>query len=95
VNYIHYAVKECGKFDGPFAELFRSFWNRYMGLTGDDKLVEVVQPFFAFRVLVITNPDFYPEESNQNRRKLLNFGHSVLAEETFDIDRINDYFEGR
>jgi hypothetical protein len=93
VNYIHYAIKDRGTFDGPFAELFRVFLGTYMEKTEDGGLYEVAQPFFAFRVLVLANPAFYPEDSDGTRRKLLNFGRSVLEEDRFHVDRIPDYLE--
>ncbi|MBN1848149.1 MAG: aminoglycoside phosphotransferase family protein [Deltaproteobacteria bacterium] len=94
VNYLHYAIKHCGKFDGPFAELFRLFWDRYLEKTGDTEIFDVVQPFFAFRILVITNPRFYADDTYITRRKMLNFGHAVLREPRFQIDCIPDYLEG-
>jgi hypothetical protein len=94
INYLRYAVKERGGFEGPFAELFRLFWEEYLRKTNDKEIFNVVQPFFAFRALVITNPGFYGEDSNEIRRKLLNFGHSVLEEPSFKIDRIPGYLEG-
>jgi hypothetical protein len=93
INYLRYALKECGRFDGPFAELFKLFWDHYLRKTGDNKIFEVIQPFFAFRALVITNPVFYPEDSSITRRKLLNFGHSVLGTRRFNLDRITEYME--
>lgn len=94
VNYLHYALKERGRFEGPFAELFRLFWDKYMDDTHDNGIYDVVQPFFAFRILVITNPGFYPEDSYEVKRKLMNFGHSVLEEKRFKIDHIPVYLEG-
>ncbi|MBN1626439.1 MAG: aminoglycoside phosphotransferase family protein [Deltaproteobacteria bacterium] len=93
INYLYYALKDCGRFEGPFAELFNLFWEDYIRNTGDDEMFEVVQPFFAFRALVISNPEFYPDESNLTRRKLFNFGYSVLGERRFNIGDIPDYLE--
>ena len=93
VNYIHYALKDRGTFEGPFAQLFRLFLEYYLEKAGDNGFFEVTQPFFAFRVLVLANPRFYPEDSLETKRKLLNFGHSVLDEDWFDVDRISDYME--
>jgi hypothetical protein len=91
VNYIHYAVKGTGTFRGPFAELFRQFVGEYLEKTGDEKILEVVQPFFAFRILVLANPRFYPRETDEIRRKLMNFGFSVLETERFDTQKIAEY----
>lgn len=95
VNYIHYAIKDCGIFAGPFAELFRLFLDYYFEKTNDDGFFEVTQPFFAFRVLVLANPKFYPGDSAETKRKLLKFGHSVLETERFDTKKISDYIEGK
>jgi hypothetical protein len=93
VNYIYYAIRDRGTFEGPFAELFRLFLDAYLEKTKDDGFFEVAQPFFAFRVLVIANPRFYPDNSDANRRKLLNFGHAVLEADRFHVARISDYLE--
>ncbi len=95
VNYVHHAIKHRGTFEGPFKELFFIFLNAYLEKTGDNALFDVISPFFAFRVLVIANPRFYPRESDETRRKLFNFGQSVLKDSSFDINRIAAYIEGR
>ncbi len=95
VNYIHYAVKDRGTFEGPFAELFRMFLDAYLEKTGDDGFFEVCQPFFAFRVLVIANPKFYPDDTTETKRKLIDFGSSVLETARFEPERIPDYMEGK
>lgn len=94
VNYIHYAVKERGTFAGPFAELFRIFLDAYIEKTGDIGFFEVAQPFFAFRVLVIANPKFYPDDTTETKRRLMNFGFSVLDTARFEPNKISEYLEG-
>ncbi len=91
MNYIHYAVKDRGTFAGPFAELFRIFLDAYLEKTGDTGFFEVAQPFFAFRVLVIANPKFYPDDTAEIRRRLMNFGFSVLETARFEPVKIADY----
>ncbi|MBW1801664.1 MAG: phosphotransferase [Deltaproteobacteria bacterium] len=93
VNYIHYAIKDRGTFEGPFSELFRLFLESYLEKTNDAGFFEVVQPFFAFRILVLANPRFYPEDSYVTKRKLINFGLSALEEDRFRVDKISDYME--
>ena len=93
VNYIHYAIKDRGTFAGPFAELFRLFLEAYLEKTNDGGFFEVAQPFFAFRVLVIANPKFYPDDTTETKRKLIDFGFSVLETERFDTENISDYME--
>jgi aminoglycoside phosphotransferase (APT) family kinase protein len=95
VNYVHYAIKDRGTFEGPFSELFRLFLRYYFEKTNDDTLFEVIQPFFAFRILVVANPSFYPDDASQIKRKLLTFGRSVLETERFEIEKIPEYIEGK
>jgi serine/threonine protein kinase len=95
INYIHYAIKDSGTFDGPFAELFRVFLDSYLEKSRDDGFFEVSQPFFAFRVLVVANPKFYPDDKNETRRKLIDFGFSVLETKRFQVEKIAEYLEGK
>jgi len=95
MNYIHYAVKDRGTFEGPFAELFRIFLDAYLERRPDDVLLEVCQPFFAFRVLVVANPKFYPDDAKETKKKLIDFGFSVLHAERFEPERVAHYLEGR
>jgi hypothetical protein len=59
----------------------------YLEKTKDNGFFGVTQPFFAFRVLVIANPKFYPDDTAETKRKLLNFGLSVLETERFDTKK--------
>lgn len=90
-NYIYYALKDRGRFEGPFAELCRLFLDTYLELTRDDELLDLVQPFFAFRVLVIANPRFYPEDTAAVKRKLIAFGLAVLDTGRFDLESMPHY----
>jgi len=94
VNYIYYAIKDQKIFNGPFAELFHIFTESYLDESGDYGFFDVAPPFYAFRVLVIAHPRFYPDDSIATKRSLLNFGHAVLEDERFHMDRINEYLGG-
>ncbi len=92
VNFLFFALRTTGGFSGPFAELFRHFWDRYAERSGDRDLPGVVAPHFAFRGLVLANPLWYPKESDDVRRKLFRFILSVLEAERFEPDRIPAWF---
>lgn len=94
VNYIYYAIKHQQIFNGPFAELFHIFMESYLDETKDCDFFDVAAPFFAFRVLVIAHPRFYPDDTALTKRRLLNFGRSVLDDDRFHLDQINAYLEG-
>jgi aminoglycoside phosphotransferase (APT) family kinase protein len=93
VNYVFFALRSLGAFDGPFAELFRTFWKTYSDTSGDAGLREAVAPHFAFRALVLANPLWYPRESEQTRRLLFRFTLSVLETRAFQPEAIPSYLD--
>jgi hypothetical protein len=94
MNYIYYALKERQSFDGPFAEFLRLFLDTYLEKTQDWDMLELIQPFLAFRVLVLANPEFYPGDPNEIKQALLTFGRSVLEVEKFQVESIPAYLKG-
>ncbi len=54
-----------------------------------------MQPFFAFRALVVASPLWYPNLDRSVREKLFNFIDNVLDAKEFDYQHVNDYFERR
>jgi hypothetical protein len=91
INYIFYSLQKCGKLSGAFEHLFRMFWENYLKKTGDLEILEVVQPFYAWRGLVVASPVWYPSLSKEVRLKLFNFTRNVLHCEEFDFCCVNDY----
>jgi aminoglycoside phosphotransferase (APT) family kinase protein len=91
INPLFYALRTRGGFEGPFAELFRTFWDRYLERSGDGELPRVIAPHLAFRALVVANPLWYPRESEAVRRALFRFLLSVLEAPAFEPDLIPDY----
>jgi aminoglycoside phosphotransferase (APT) family kinase protein len=84
INYVFFALREKGRFHGPFADLFHLFWNRYRAASGDEAVADVVAPHFTFRALVLANPLWYPAEAEGTRRALLRFVVGVLERERFE-----------
>jgi hypothetical protein len=61
----------------------------YLQETQDHELLEVIQPFYAFRGLVVASPIWYPNIDQQVRQRLFNFVRNVLEVETFDYRNVN------
>ena len=53
-----------------------------------------MQPFYAFRGLVVASPVWYPNISLETRRKMFNFIRGVLEAENFDYKDAEKYFKG-
>jgi len=93
INYLFYSLQTYGKLEGPFKDLFDLFWSHYLSETGDEEMLKVIQPFYAWRGLVIASPVWYPNLPLKVRKKLFNFVLNVLKTEEFDIDQVNSYFK--
>ncbi|RZN41528.1 MAG: aminoglycoside phosphotransferase family protein [Methanophagales archaeon ANME-1-THS] len=93
INYLFFGLlKTDGKeLDEDFKGLFELFIAEYLKQTGDYELLEVIQPFYAFRGLVVASPIWYPNISLDTRRKLFNFIRNVLEEDEFDYKKVDGY----
>ncbi len=93
INYIFYSLQRYGKLGGAFQKLFDVFWNNYLDKTEDDEILEIVQPFYAWRSLVVASPIWYPHIPLEIRKKLFNFIHNVLETEKFELKAVNSYLK--
>ena len=94
MNYLFFSLQGLGRLGGSLESLFRRFWDRYLKTSGDLEMLQVVAPFFAFRGLVMAHPVWYPNLTKDVRQKLLKFIQSVLRQDIFNPDEVNQYFEG-
>ncbi len=53
----------------------------------------MIQPWFAWRALVLASPTWYPEISEDVRRTLLTFARRVMSTESYDYRNVNQYLE--
>jgi aminoglycoside phosphotransferase (APT) family kinase protein len=93
INYLFFSLQRSGSLEGPFRDLHDAFWERYLDLRLDYELAGVVQPWLAWRALVLASPVWYPTIAEGVRRKLLTFAGRVLSTERYDYGRVNQYLE--
>jgi tRNA A-37 threonylcarbamoyl transferase component Bud32 len=93
INYLFLSLQWSGSFDGPFRSLFYFFWNTYMETTGDLEMSQIIQPFLAWRGLVIANPIWYPALSSEIRLTIFRFIQNVLSSSTFNPEDMNEYLK--
>ena len=91
INYIFFSLRYHGDVRGAYLEGLQLFFREYLKATGDEELLEVLAPFYAFRGVVVANPVFYPDVTSAVRRKIFNFVKNVLLSERFEISRIHEY----
>jgi aminoglycoside phosphotransferase (APT) family kinase protein len=78
INYIFFSLKFYGEFREPFQTLTRNFLNSYIKKSGDKELLNVIQPFYVWRALVLASPIWYPKLPQKTRNKLIQFIKEVL-----------------
>lgn len=91
VNFLFFSLQRYGRLDGPFKEMHDLFWRKYFTLRPDDGLPYVVQPWFAWRCLVLASPVWYPDISGDVRDTLFRFIRKVLKLKRFDYRKVNEY----
>jgi hypothetical protein len=91
INYLFFSLQRYSELAGAFADLYTAFWESYLNQRADDELLAVIQPWFAWRILVLASPQWYPTLTNAARRKLLTFARRVLNEERFIWQDLNQY----
>jgi hypothetical protein len=91
MNYLFFSLQRYGRLQGHFEKLFLDFWQRYLKASGDEEMLNVSAPFFAFRGLVMAHPVWYPKLDGDVRDKLFNFMEAVLEAPSFNPDQVNSY----
>jgi thiamine kinase-like enzyme len=91
INYLFFSLQRYGKLAGPFVDLYVAFWEYYLAQRRDPELLSVIQPWFAWRILVLASPQWYPKLEMAARRKLFSFARRIVAEERFEWQQINRY----
>jgi hypothetical protein len=92
INYLFFSLQSSGRIEGDFEKMFHTFWDNYLGKTGDGEMFEVIAPFYAWRGLVIASPAWYPHLSPAVRAKIFIFIGNVLAADRFDPGQAKGYF---
>ena len=91
LNYVFFSLQRNHRLEGPLENLFRRFWTRYLEKSGDEGVLQVIAPFFAFRALVMASPVWYPTLPEVVRLRLLAFTLAVLEQPKFDPAKVNSY----
>jgi hypothetical protein len=93
INYLFFSLQRSGRLEGPFQTLHEAFWQRYLDQRPDESLTRVIQPWFAWRALVLASPTWYPDLSEEVRCQMLTFAQRVLAldDAPYDFRAVNQY----
>jgi aminoglycoside phosphotransferase (APT) family kinase protein len=92
INFVFFALDHAGAWPGAMRMLFQRFLLRYVERTGDDQLLDVLAPWFAWRGLVVASPAFYPDLPGAARDRLLRFVERALDAPRFDLAFADEVF---
>ena len=93
INYLFFSLMKHGELRNTYLYLWNKFIETYLDDTGDEELLKVIQPFYAWRGLVVASPIWYPNLEYETRRKIFNFIHNILDTDTIDYKNIHTYFD--
>ncbi len=92
VNYLFFGLLKGAGVAEPFRRLFARFFAVYLDRTRDEALLEVLPPFYLFRLLVIANPRWYPQIPDRVRLALLRFARAMSEPKPFDPAAVDAAF---
>ena len=95
INYLFYSLQKYGSLKGNFQKLFHLFWENYLKKTNDFEILKVIQPFYAWRAMVVASPIWYPNLPREVRIKLFNFIKNILQTKELDLDNMDLLFESK
>lgn len=91
INYIFFSILATGDVRGAYREALELFYREYISASRDEEMLAVVAPFYAFRGAVVGNPLFYPDVTDEQRKKIFRFVLNVLDDGAFDVGKVNEY----
>lgn len=83
INYLFFGLEHRDAWSAGLGELWRTFWRTYLA-RGDQGVLDVAAPFFAWRALVVCNPQWYPHLKADDRDRMLRFAERTLDAPRFD-----------
>lgn len=90
VNYLFFSLTTQAQLGGALRAVWQRFWDTYLEASGDREILEVVAPFFTWRLLVLASPVWYPNVAESVRHRLLCFAERLLQGAVFDPARIDE-----
>lgn len=95
INYLFFALQRSSEFRGPLRQMHDHFWDTYLRRRQDPEMLGVIQPWLAWRALVLASPLWYPQLDDRARLQLLAYARNVMHAPRYDYLRVERYLEGR
>jgi hypothetical protein len=92
INFLFFSWRAGHPADGPFAALYRRFFETYLRATGDLEVLRVIPPFLAWRALVVASPVWYPHLDGDVRARIFRFVDDLRRDERIDLSKTAEHF---
>lgn len=92
INYVFFSLRAGHAPNGPFAAMFRRFFETWLTEMGDDDALRVIAPFFVWRALVVGSPVWYPKLAGEVRARLFEIVAHVMQRDRLDLDDLDALF---
>jgi len=89
VNYLFFALRGRGRFDGALRQVWEIFWRTYLAASKDKEVLAMVPIYFTWRALVLASPVWYPQLDVGIREALLSFSERLLDGAPFVPDQVD------
>jgi hypothetical protein len=93
INYLFFALQRGPAFTGGLRLMHDLFWETYLHQRQDPEMLGVVQPWIAWRALVLASPAWYPQIDDRVRIQLLAYARNVMIARRYDYRRVERYLE--
>lgn len=91
INYLFFGLQQAPyRLAAPFLDLWALFWQTYLDCSGDAAILQVVQPFFVWRALVVASPVWY-QVADAVRRQFFRFIEQILDTAVFEPAAVERY----
>lgn len=84
INFLFFGLEHRAGWAGGLGRLWHRFFESYTRARDDAGLFEVIGPFFAWRGLVVSSPQWYPHMIAADRDRILSFVERALDADRFD-----------
>jgi len=92
INYVFFSLRSHHDSDGPYATLFRKFFDTWLEEMGDEDALRVIAPYFVWRALVVGSPVWYPKLAGDVRTRLFEIVAHVMQRDRLDLDDLDALF---
>lgn len=84
-NFIYFSLKNHKKMSGAYLEAYNLLLNKYIDLTKDEAIHKHAQMYLPVRLLILSHPQFFDQDSQELKLQLINLTKDILNSKSFNL----------